>query len=40
MANISEETASALGVWSAGKQAAQCGDRSMVPVLNRADRKL
>jgi len=40
MADIPEETARALGGWAAANQAARYGDRGMVPVLNRAVRKL
>ncbi|OWK33655.1 site-specific integrase [Sphingomonas dokdonensis] len=39
-AEINEETAQALGGWASESQAARYGDRGMVPVLDRAIRKL
>jgi integrase len=39
-AEINEETAQALGGWASESQAARYGNRSMIPVLDRAIRKL
>lgn len=39
-ANISDETAHALGGWASSNEAAKYGDRGMVPVLNDAIRKV
>lgn len=39
-AEISEETAQALGGWASASQAARYGDRGLIPVLDRAVRKL